>query len=728
MSLFKLKTPFLCGTCRWLFLLIVVLGGDFLLCNAQLNFVRQASAPSPSAVSGDPYRGSTLSASVSSLARSTSAPSSSSEGSSSNEPFLDASHGENCNEDIACLTIARNDMQGLEAIKSLHRQLDDDANGNVDLSESDEFLREELKYEQGYEKRQKAFHRNDDMHISVRELWEAWLRSEVHNWTVEQTTEWLASNVELPQYIPTFIHHRVTGALLPRLAVSNMQYLTSTLGIKDPIHKQKIQLKAMDVVLFGPPKDGSHHIKDLVLVTLLVSALTGCWYAYTQNKSSKRHLRRMMKDMESLHKAEQKLENLQKELEQARLDQENVATEKQNLERRLAQECNTSELRTSYSDLEVSQLKTEIETLRNELARAEGELQDRCWAPPHGLQQWLQLTHEIENKSYIKKKISAEKQLQQARDACEKLRKKRSSLVGAFVSTHGRSIDDVDRSIVEARTALNDVTQELQERVLRWKQIELLCGFNIINNSGLQYLESVLYRSTSNGRGFGLRSRMGSSQDDLDDDTCSLYSPSSGALEAWVREADSSGSEAGRQDIEEDISPTNDTPSNVKTADGSNNVHFLVGGESAWPDMQQKAPQHPLRQDRKDIGPSMIRSQSQDADISLAGAEISPQKIFHSETSLQFRSTVAPTRRLIREASKDSHASSHGSSQGSSHGSSSTPPQGNTEQRLVDEEACSTDSNPALTDDDISRRKKKHKLHFPSLTRRLPKGKTTVIE
>ncbi|KAE8749515.1 hypothetical protein FOCC_FOCC003781 [Frankliniella occidentalis] len=220
---------------------------------------------------------------------------------------------------------------------------------------------------------------------------------------------------------------------------------------------------------------------------------------------------------------------------------------------------------------------------------------------------------------------------------------------------------------------------------------------------------------------------------------------SAGALEAWVREADSSGSEAGRQDIEEDISPTNDTPSNVKTADGSNNVHFLVGGErkasraqlfillhatyySAWPDMQQKAPQHPLRQDRKDIGPSMIRSQSQDADISLAGAEISPQKIFHSETSLQFRSTVAPTRRLIREASKDSHASSHGSSQGSSHGSSSTPPQGNTEQRLVDEEACSTDSNPALTDDDISRRKKKHKLHFPSLTRRLPKGKTTVIE
>lgn len=42
------------------------------------------------------------------------------------------------------------------------------------------------------------------------------------------------------------------GAL--RLAVDNMQYLTSVLGIKDHIHKQKIALKAMDVVLFGPPR------------------------------------------------------------------------------------------------------------------------------------------------------------------------------------------------------------------------------------------------------------------------------------------------------------------------------------------------------------------------------------------------------------------------------------------------------------------------------------------
>ncbi|XP_075211227.1 stromal interaction molecule homolog [Lycorma delicatula] len=394
--------------------------------------------------------------------------------------------------------------------------------------ENEVFLREELQYEDGAEKRQRAFHRNDDMHISVKELWDAWLCSEVHNWTVEQTTEWLATNVELPQYVPVFILNKVTGATLPRLAVSNMQFLSNVLGIKDPIHKQKIALKAMDVVLFGPPKDTTHHLKDLILVTLLLGALIGCWYAYRQNKISRKHLGRMMKDMESLHKAEVALENLQKELERARQEQEYATTEKQDLERRLQQQHSSdSELRTSYSDLEVSQLKAEIEMLRSELQRAEGELEDRCWSPPVGLQQWLQLTHEIENKAYIKKKLSAEKQLQQAREACEKLRKKRSSLVGAFVSTHGKAIDDVDRSIVEARTSLNEVTQELAERVHRWKQIEMMCGFNIINNSGLAVLETVLYRNAANGRGIGLRGRMSSSQDDLDDDASSC-SPSTG--------------------------------------------------------------------------------------------------------------------------------------------------------------------------------------------------------
>ncbi|OWR46854.1 stromal interaction molecule 1 precursor [Danaus plexippus plexippus] len=445
---------------------------------------------------------------------------------------------EACNNEPACLQ----DHAGLEAITQLHRQLDDDANGNVDLSESDDFLREELQYDSGYEKRQRAFHHNDDMHISVKELWEAWLRSEVHNWTVEQTVVWLSESVELPQYRTLFLQHRITGAALPRLAVNNMQYMSNVLGIKDPIHKQKLALKAMDVVLFGPPKEGSRW-KDWLLASLLLGAVVGGWAALRAGRASRHQVQRMLRDMEHLRKAEMALDDMQKELEKARLEQESVTTEKKNLEKKLQEAGDTPMLNSASSDLEVTQLKSEIEMLRAELRRAEGELEDRCWAPPAGLQQWLQLTHEIENKAYLRKKQTADGQLQQARDAvsdrdkqgdgrkrerdraipsdgevCEKLRKKRSSLVGAFVSTHGKSIDDVDRAIVEARTALNEVTQELQERMHRWKQIERLCGFNIINNNGLQFLESTLYR-TANGRQGKVR--VSSSQDDLSlgDDT-----------------------------------------------------------------------------------------------------------------------------------------------------------------------------------------------------------------
>lgn len=64
----------------------------------------------------------------------------------------------------------------------------------------------------------------------------------------------MAQSVQLPQYVELFKQHKVAGHSLPRLAVNNMHYVSNILGIKDPIHRQKITLKAMDVVLFGPPR------------------------------------------------------------------------------------------------------------------------------------------------------------------------------------------------------------------------------------------------------------------------------------------------------------------------------------------------------------------------------------------------------------------------------------------------------------------------------------------
>ena len=78
---------------------------------------------------------------------------------------------------------------------------------------------------------------------------------------------------------------------------------------------------------------------------------------------------------------------------------------------------------------------------------------------------------------------------------CDKLRKKRASLLGAFRVAHGNSIDDVDNRILEAKTALSEVTKDLQERVKRWQHIEMYCGFSIVHNPGIAYLEQTLYGS-----------------------------------------------------------------------------------------------------------------------------------------------------------------------------------------------------------------------------------------
>lgn len=58
-----------------------------------------------------------------------------------------------------------------------------------------------------------------------------------------------------------------------------------------------------------------------MLIALIVGAIVGCWWAYQQSRASRRQLGRMLKDMESLRRAELALDDLQKELERARLEQ-----------------------------------------------------------------------------------------------------------------------------------------------------------------------------------------------------------------------------------------------------------------------------------------------------------------------------------------------------------------------------------------------------------------------
>ncbi|XP_050727548.1 stromal interaction molecule 2-like isoform X4 [Eriocheir sinensis] len=398
------------------------------------------------------------------------------------------------------LCLIPEEVPNYEAIKSLHSQLDDDHSGDIDLAESVDFLKEELQYAKGYEKRQKSFHYNNDQYISVRELWYIWKKSEVHNWTVDQTVAWLAESVELKQYAQNFYENAVNGSSLPstvlsviaptakrrnlRLAANNEQFLTKVLGIKDPKHRSKITIKAMDVVLFGPPKETGSHLKDLVLVSLLTLALIGCFKAYQRNREYEGQLSEMLKDMEKLREAEENLHQL-----------EVIMTTKVN-----NKEGNNDNIEQNHAD-EVQQLKLQLEEERekNEMMMEqmkrgleEADHEEHPWRAPLDLQHWLQLTYERERIASVKKQSAAREQFDQAREMCEKLNRQRRSLMGIMASVHGK-MDNVDQAISQARTTMEEVTRELREREHRWKNIEMLAGCSITtNNPGLHALELML--------------------------------------------------------------------------------------------------------------------------------------------------------------------------------------------------------------------------------------------
>ncbi|XP_037336087.2 stromal interaction molecule 1a isoform X3 [Pungitius pungitius] len=417
-----------------------------------------------------------------------------------------------------------------EAIRSIHKQMDDDANGNVDVSETDGFLREDLNYHDPKAKHN-TFH-GDDQFISVEDLWKAWKGSEVYNWTVDAVVEWLITYVELPQYVEAFRKMNFNGTVMPRLAIKNATLTLSILKILDRSHVQKLQLKALDTVLFGAPLMNRHnHLKDFMLVVSIVIGMGGCWFAYIQNRYSKDHMKKMMTDLEGLQRAEQSLHDLQQKLQIAQEEHRTVEVEKVTLEQKLRNEINAAkqeahrlrELREGTEN-ELSRQKyaeEELDQVRMALRKAEKELESRSrWSPPESLQKWLQLTHEVEVLYYNIKKQNAERQLLVAKEGAEKIKKKRNTLFGTFHVAHSSSLDDVDHKILAAKQALGEVTAALRERLHRWQQIEILTGFTIVNNPGLPSLASSLNLDPgfAGGRATPQHFIMSDDMDDMDED------------------------------------------------------------------------------------------------------------------------------------------------------------------------------------------------------------------
>ncbi|VDM57700.1 unnamed protein product [Angiostrongylus costaricensis] len=349
------------------------------------------------------------------------------------------------------------DSLGYMAIAEIHREMDDDHSGSIDRKETTGFMTEDM-HMRGSDRlrRENAFHGNDDA-ITVDDLWEAWFESDERSWTSEQV--FLGFLVNLPMYAEKIVQLKIDGRFLPRLAVHNSTFMTNELGIKSSVHRQKLRLNALDVVLFGH-RDPSSKGKDIALALLLL-LLTSVLILYAKQ----RHRARLQ--VTELSQRLKELKNMENEFDDVQ------------------KKWNEERSRRSTIDAGVSQ--TEVNNLRVQLEAAERRLEENCiGSTPLALQPLLRKTCEIEMAFLEKQKQECVKEMHEAIELVDRLQKKTSSVLSSLKLATGASSssDQVDSKIFALKNRMDKIQVLTRETQDRWLQIESLCGFPVFNVEG----------------------------------------------------------------------------------------------------------------------------------------------------------------------------------------------------------------------------------------------------
>lgn len=413
-------------------------------------------------------------------------------------------------QQLALLTEHEGERDAYKAIRTLHTKLDVDADGEVDDLESKQFLESDGTSSYGNNKdgaystahKLRYLHQDGrDRSISVDELWQAWKSSNVYNWTIDETVYWLINYVELPEYSQMFEERAINGSVLPRLA-ADPHYL-NRLGITDPSAKKKISIKAMDVVLFGPPKFGSSSkVRDFIVGLVTLLALSSCYIFYNRATASQKALQALQTNLESLQRAEDQMAVMQQELDKALKAQEAVLNEKKNLEHQLEiqrnqfsassnlaeQALKNSGSRSNLSGLingdiisgqdamYVTKLEEEVRSLKKELDETYAASEAKKFRAPFPLRALLKETYKIESQYYHEKKLNLESKATEVKLRNQKLQKKKTSFLGYYKMAQEDSLEEDLNTIVEVKEAILKITKEIKERTERWKTIEDLCG------------------------------------------------------------------------------------------------------------------------------------------------------------------------------------------------------------------------------------------------------------
>lgn len=360
----------------------------------------------------------------------------------SSEPHYNIPDPE-CNGSFGICTQLDKDLLGHKAIAKLHESMDDDHDGQVELKETKDFMKEELQYKNGFDRQQKLH--GSDAHITVEELWTSWKLSQAHNWTVDDLVVWLNDYVKLPQYVESIRRNQIDGQFLPRIAVNDNNYLQNILQIKDVRHKNRLMLKATDIVLFGlPTQSNSNLLKDFIMISALTLAVVACVYSLNKNRRSQEQIKHMIKEFERISYAS------------------NVD--------------DSSSRQNEHDTTQIVSFKVSQE-----------------------LKRLLAKTHDYERDLLEFKFKCIEREKEECSQALEKMFKQQSGLFGAFKIAHTSDLDNINSKLELMKTEIKKCNDEKREWKERWSQISqiIVDSEKVANNNITNVAQEPLKQSVS---------------------------------------------------------------------------------------------------------------------------------------------------------------------------------------------------------------------------------------
>lgn len=404
-----------------------------------------------------------------------------------------------CSGPFGTCTQADKTKLGYAAIKKLHEKMDEDKDGEVEIHETKEFIKDDLAFKNGGRSssdRQKKLHSKDDL-ITVDELWNAWEYSQEYNWTTTEVIQWLEEVVKLPEYSENFRRNLIDGQFLPRLVSNENHYYSNVMQIKDPRHKRLMIVKATDLVLFGAQQRPHNIVKDIIMIGALTLSIFGCIYLYSKHRKSLEQIETMLVEFDKLSNDEHgdrkfsstpingvdfdlfsayKKRNSSLNFEGTLIDKSDVL--KKSRENSIEETETKSAQQNQEDDRSVYQLKLaeqELERLKALLKKSESRMDLIKYQPPSTLISLLNKTYESE-KSLLDYKLSViEKDKTECVDSLNKVCRRQAGFLGALKIAHSSTLEDIQHKLEGLKIKHQKLKSEQHESTKRWNSIFQLC-------------------------------------------------------------------------------------------------------------------------------------------------------------------------------------------------------------------------------------------------------------